>query len=244
MSESTRDPQIPAAGTAVPTEPALPADSAASAPASATAPDRKRPRTRTLLIAGGAVLGGLLLAGGGVAAGAAIADAFEDDDDDRAVVGATTSDDDRTGGSAGTAAPDMGTDSAAELSDLIAAAAEVADGDPVAIDAERDGSWDVEFRTSAGDETEVRVSPDGQATVISTDTADDDDKAPQGVLDPATVDALVAAALGETEGRITDLEVDDDATSPYDVTVLTDDARFIDLNLDADFAVLTADVDD
>jgi hypothetical protein len=240
MSESTRDPQIPAAGTAIPTEPVLPA--AASAPA--PTPDRKRTRTRTLLIVGGAVLGGLLLAGGGVAAGAAIADAFEDDDDDRAVVGATTSDDDRTGGSAGTAAPDMGTDSAAELSDLIAAAAEVAEGDPVAIDAERDGSWDVEFRTSAGDETEVRVGPDGQATVISTDAADDDDTAPQGVLDTATVDALVAAALGETEGRITDLEVDDDATSPYDVTVLTEDARLIDLNLDADFAVLTADIDD
>lgn len=238
MSESTRDPQ------SIPTEPALPADTAASAPA--LTPGRKRPRTRTMLIAGGAVLGGLLLAGGGIAAGAAIADAVEDDDDDRAVVGATSSHDDRAGGPAGAeaAAADMGTDSAAELSDLIAAAAAVAEGDPVAIDAERDGSWDVEFRTGAGDETEVRVSPDGTATVISTDTSDDGDRSPQGVLDSATVDALVSAALGETEGRITDLEVDDDATSPYDVTVLTDDARFIDLNLDADFAVLTADVDD
>lgn len=233
MSESTRDPQ---------TTPTEPADTAASAPA--PAPGRKRPRPRTLLIAGGAVLGGLLLAGGGVAAGAAIADALEDDDDDRAVVGSTTSDDDRTAGSGGVAASDMGTDSAAEISDLIAAAAAVAEGDPVAIDAESDGSWDVEFRTSAGDETEVRVSPDGTATVISTDTSDEDDRAPQSVLDSATVDALVSAALAETEGRITDLEVDGDATSPYEVTVLTDDARYIDLNLDADFAVLTADVDD
>jgi len=45
----------------------------------------KRSRTRTRLIAGGAVLAALVLAGSGIAVGAAIADDFADDEQDDTV---------------------------------------------------------------------------------------------------------------------------------------------------------------
>lgn len=211
----------------------------ASAPATNDRPSRSR--TRTLLFAGGGVLAAALLAGGGIAVGAAIADEMDDDDDDRA--SSITDDDARDGASVtgGGASADIGTTSADELNDLIEAASAEAEGEPVGIEANRDGSWDVQFETSAGDETEVRVSADGSVAVVSTDAADANDSAPDSVLDAATVDALVAAALAEVDGKIVDLEIDDDPASPFDVSVLQADGVTVDIDLDADFAVLATD---
>ena len=252
MTDSTNIPAEPAENSPVAPAPATDA-SAAPAPHDPTPVDRPpRSRRRTLLLAGGAVVAAAVLAGGGIAIGAALAD--DDDDGDRTSMsraadesrdgGDTRGDDERSGDdSAQGAVADIGTASADELDGIIASAAAVAEGEPISLDAERDGSWDVRFETTAGDETGVRVTADGTATVTSTDAADPDDVAPQYVLDAATVDALVSAALAEVDGRIIDLEIDDDPASPFDVTVLTGEGRTVEGSLDAAMRVLSTDRD-
>lgn len=253
MSEFTQNPEPTAENTTAPLT---------NEPTTAAAP--KRSRTRTFLFAGGAVVAAAVLAGGGVAIGAAIAD--DDDDamssaslaanetgDDRTATDSSTDDDatddrDETADDSATStgsntAGATGTDSAAELSEIITVAASEADGNAVSIDAKRDGSWEVSFETEAGDETEVRVTADATASVISSEVADADDSAPRGALDAKTVAALVDAALAEAGGTITDLEIDDDPTSPYDVSVLTSDGQSIEIELDAQMVVLSVDRD-
>lgn len=208
-----------------------------SAPTPAPQPAPRR--GRTLLIAGGAALAAALLAGGGVAAGAALAD---DDRDDRDLVahrdiGARGDDGYRGVGV-------VGATSAAQLLDIIDAASVEADGVAVDIEILRGGQWDVQFETAAGDESEVRVEADGTTRVVSTDRADADDAAPSVQLDAATVEALVAAALNTAQGTITDLSVDDDPVSPYEVSVMTDDGRTIDIELGPDFTPVRTEVDD
>jgi uncharacterized membrane protein YkoI len=188
-------------------------------------------RSRTWLIAGGSVLAAVLLAGGGIAVGAAIADDMGDDDD-------RTTSDDGAASAVGQAA-EIGTESATELTDIIDVASASAEGDPVAIEAGRDGSWDVTFETSAGEETQVRVAANGATEVVSTDATSADDIAPQGVLDSDTIDALVTAAMAEVSGRITDIEIDDDAASPFDISVVQANGRTVDLDLDLDMKVLS-----
>ena len=247
MSETTHTPE--------------PTDHLASDPTTdvATSESPKRSRGRTLLLTGGAVVTAALLAGGGVAIGAAIADEGDDlddaslaaDGDDRRGDSDTGSADDDVSGAVaddatGTdddATAGVGSASAAELSEVVATAATIAEGDAVGIDAERDGGWEVSFETAAGDETEVRVAADGTPTVISTEAADADDEGPQGTLDAATVDALVASALAEIEGTVTDIDIDEDATSPYDISVLTRDGRSVDIEIDAQMTVLSVDRD-
>lgn len=175
------------------------------------------------------------------------------DDDDRA-------DDDRADDSADdqddvSAAPSGGPSSSAvdpatfgaasadELSDVIATAAAEATGDATSIDFKRDGHWDIEFTAADGSETDVRVDADGTASVFSTDT-ETDDSAPAGVLDTATIDALVTAAFAEHEGRIIEIDVDNDTASPYDLTVLRADGVTVELDFGPDFAVLATDLDD
>jgi uncharacterized membrane protein YkoI len=211
------------------------ADSSPVAP-SDRADGSRRSRTRTLLIAGGSVLAAAVLAGGGIAVGAAIADEMDDDDDrDSANV---ASDDDGTE-SASAPSADRGTDSAAELADIITAASASADGNAVGVEAGTDGTWDVQFETTAGDETEVRVTADGSTKVVSTEAADADESAALGVLDADTVDALVAAAMAEVEGRIVDIEIDDDTASPFDVSVVQANGRTVAVELDADLTVVS-----
>lgn len=208
----------------------------------------RRSRMRRPLLIGGIALGAVALVGGGVAIGAAIED--DDDDDDRAAASfsqtATTTDDGESTGTAAQRPAPTATTSADDLLDAIAAAAEQADGEPVSIDGTRDGGWKVDFETAAGDETEVTVASDGTATVTATEQADADDAdtAPAGSLDAATVRALLDAALAEADGEVNELSVDDDPTSPYDVTVLTGPGTSVDLELDADFAVVASDIDD
>jgi len=188
-------------------------------------------RSRTWLIAGGAVLAAALLAGGGIAVGAAIADEMDDDDD-------RTSSDDGVA-SAGDQSADTGAKSVTELTEIVDAASTSAEGAAVGLEAGRNGTWDVTFVTTAGDETEVRVAPDGTAQVMSTDATGADDVAPQGVLDADTIDALVTAALAEVSGRVTEIEIDDDTASPFDISVVQANGRTVDLDLDADMKVLS-----
>ncbi|MGW9586269.1 PepSY domain-containing protein [Microbacterium sp. NPDC055455] len=221
----------------------------------------KRRRTRGLLIAGGAVLTAAILAGGGIAIGSAIAD--EADDAGDAIASAVSDDgaDDATDdgsaddGSADDDASDdrasgdlsnLGTDSADDLVAMVEAASGAGEGEPVSIDLKRDGGAEVSLETENGTETEVRVDAAGETSVTSTEEADADDTAPQNVLDADAIAAIVDAALAEADGRIVEIEADDDSTSPWDVTVLTAGGEFIEIDLDAEFAVVAtgADSDD
>lgn len=221
----------------------------ATNPPATTTPTTGRPPTsgtRKLVVAGGSILAVLLLAGGGIAVGAAIADEADDERDGASASGVSEQDEDDSQDDAEDAASaaDHGTTSADELSEIVDAAASEVDGTAVGIDAGPDGSWDVELRAASGDETEVRVASDGTTKVISTEAADADDVAPQGALDAETIEELVAAALGEVDGEIVELEADEDTTSPYDVSVLTGDGRTVDVALDADMKVIATDTDD
>ncbi|MFE7846293.1 PepSY domain-containing protein [Microbacterium sp. NPDC057407] len=217
------------------------------------------PRRRTLVTAVVATVGAIALVGGGVAAGTAIADEVGDDDDRTSAQ--TQADDDGTAddsrdddgtddrGSDDTGTDDddssagdvRGTTSADELIGAIDAAAEASDGEATSIEAEAGGAWDVTFHAADGAETEVRVDGDGTASVVSEEGADD--SAPEGALDGATVDALVAAALADTDGTILELSLDDDSTAIYEVVLRDADGSVIELTLDADFAVVGFDVD-
>lgn len=256
MSETTNNPNQPdpiqpdaatrdlSASEAVSTTPAT------NAPATTTRTTGKPPTSgkRKLLVAGGSIFAALLLAGGGIAVGAAIADEADDGDHDGASaseVSEQDEDDSQDDDADDTAsAADHGTTSADELSEIVDAAASEADGTAVSIDAGPDGSWDVEFLAASGDETEVRVASDGTAKVISTEAAEAGDAAPEGGLDADTIAALVAAALGDVDGVIVELESDGDTTSPYDVSVLTGDGRTVDVALDTELKVIATDTDD
>jgi hypothetical protein len=216
-----------------------------ASPAPAPAAPKRR-RTRGLLIAGGAVLTAAVLAGGGIAVGSAIADEADDtttsvtDDGDEASSDGDDSSDDSASGDLS----NLGTDSADELVAMIDAASAAGEGEPVAIELERDGSAEVTLAGEDGAETEVRVDADGEASVISTEAAESDDSAPQNVLDPDAIAAIVDAALAEADGRIVEIEAGDDSTSPWDVKVLTAGGEFIGIDLDAEFAVVSTGADE
>lgn len=266
---STPDaPTVPVAPASdLPTQPHQPVaeQPAADAPPVPAAAPKKTGLTRGLLIGGG-IAAAVILVGGGIAVGAAIADEHDDDrapfsdgprDDDQDRGDRGQGQDDRPGADdgrgdgprddgpgAGGPVTGIGSDSADEIVAVADAARGAADGDVTSIDATRDGSWEVEVTGSTGTETEVRVTADGTATVVSSDDRDDDDTAPTHTLDEAAIRALVAAALDEADGLITDLDADDDASRPYDVRVVTDDRRSIDIDFSADFAVVGTDTDD
>lgn len=241
------------------TVPVAPLAADAGTPASAPAAPAKHGRKRALLIGGG-IAAALVLAGGGVAIGAAIGDDLGDDDDRPSVSDGPLDDADDNGGQPGGDRDDsddegqqdapqgggpvtgIGTDSADELVKIADAARGAAEGDVTAIDAKRDGTWEVQLTASNGSETEVRVDADLAASVISTEQ--DDDSAPTHTLDEAAIRALVDAALAEADGMITDLDSDNDEVSPYDASVLTSDRRSIDIDFSADFAVVGTDIDD
>ncbi len=185
-----------------------------------------------------------VLAGGGIAVGAAIAD--EADDTSTSVTDEGDDDSQDGGDSASGDVSNLGTDSADDLIAMTDAASSAADGEPVSIELERDGSAEVTLEAEDGAQTEVRVDAEGAASVVSTEDPGSDDAAPQNVLDADSIAAVVDAALAEADGRIVEIEADDDGTSPWDVTVLTAAGEFIEIDLDAEFAVVAtgADSDD
>lgn len=207
-------------------------DAAESTTTTTPAASPKRSRKRTVLLSGAGILTALVLAGGGVAVGAALADDERDDRDDvRESLSQTSGQTVR------------GAASADALIDIIESASALTDGVPTAVDAHRDGSWEVQFTTDSGDESEVRVGADGTATVVSTDVADADDSAPTARLDDATVRDLVAAALAAADGTIVHLDVDDNPSGTYEATVLAGNGIVTELSLDASFAVTHSDTD-
>ena len=226
----------------------------------AAAPTAPKPRRTRALLIGGGIAAAVILAGGGIAVGAAIGDDFGDDDDrssvsddarhddapaDRGDQPGDRDDDRGTGSNGGGAAvTGIGTASADELVAIADAARGAAEGDVTSIDAKRDGTWEVQLTAANGDETDVRVDADLGTSIVSTDPADGDDTGPALILDEATIRSLVAAALDEADGMITDLDVDSDDVSPYDASVLTTDNRSIDIDFDSAFAVVGTDIDD
>ncbi|MDD7960775.1 hypothetical protein [Microbacterium thalli] len=220
----------------------------ASSPAPTTTPDatpttgaKPRRRGRTALVAGAAVVAAALLAGGGVAVGAAIAD--DDDDDDRATSVVST-EGDRGAASVGALPEDLGAASADDLVRIVDAALAAAPGEVVAIDAERDGTWDVTVIGADRGEAEVTVTADGAATVRSTEATGTDAAGPQNVLDAATLRMLAEAALTQADGRIVSIDADDDARSPFEVSIATADRGVIEVALDTDGTVLATETDD
>lgn len=257
MSDNDRNPDhqptpgapVPAtsAETPAPRDDAAPATSnptTTSAPAApAAAPRRGR---RRALVAGGAVVAAALLVGGGAAIGAAVTD--DDDDDDREA--SLVSGDDRGDAAGertdagGASTQPYGAASVDELERVADAARGVADGSVVSIDADRDGTWDVQLVAADGAESEVQVAADGSATVRETEAAEPGDGAAGNVLDAATLRSMVEAALAEADGRIVDIDADDDARSPFDVSVLTADRGIVEVTLDVDGSVLRTETDD
>jgi uncharacterized membrane protein YkoI len=251
----------------VPVAPATASDATAQYPAAgqhpapaAPAADAPKPRRTRALLIGGGIAAAVILAGGGIAVGAAIGDEFGDDDDRPSVSDDARHDDapadrddqrgDRddageTGSNGGgTPVTGIGTASADELVAIADAARGAAEGDVTSIDAKRDGTWEVQLTAANGDETDVHVDADLGTRIVSTDPADGDDTGPALTLDEATIRSLVAAALDEADGMITDLDVDSDDVSPYDASVLTTDNRSIDIDFDSAFAVVGTDIDD
>lgn len=271
MSENNSTPETPdrTPAAATPTAPTQAYEPLADTPVEKPA---KR-RGRTALMAGGAALGVALLVGGGVAIGASMADDQDDDDrlggvisgqrsdgataqgsTDAAQTGGSATDDNADDDAADDAAPqtdgdatasgEFGATTADELGAIATAAQGVAEGQPTAIDANRDGSWDVTLRGADGSETEVLVGADGQAVVRETERADADDRAPERILDAQTLDTMVAAALGEVDGRIIDIDADDDNRSPFDISILTADRQIVEITLDGSGAVIGTEIDD
>lgn len=216
-----------------------------------------RPRRKRALLIGGGIAAAVVLAGGGVAVGAAIGDELGEDDDRPSMSDGPRHDDDhgddrddRPDGQREDASGDrgpvtgIGAESADELIDIADSARDAAEGEVTSIDAKRDGAWEVQLTSEAGEETEVRVDTEGSATVIGTEAAEGDDSAPTLVLDDEAIRALVEAALAEADGTVTDLGVDSDDISPYDASVLTSDSRSIDIDFTAEFAVIGSHTDD
>lgn len=65
---------------------------------------------------------------------------------------------------------------------------------------------------------------------------------PNGALDTDTIDRAIAAAVEATGGDVVDVELSDDATHRYEVTLLVDGVE-TEVELDGDFAVVEIDRD-
>lgn len=224
-----------------------------------------RPRGHRLWIAGGAFLAAVALVSGGVAIGAAIADDLEDDSPAFAVSGRAGDDcegrerqrygdsDDELDSACAYAEPSAllgggdsswGASSADDLIGTLDAALAVEAGAPVSIAFSNDGSATVTIETANGSEVYVRVAGNAKATVTGRDRAEGDDVASQFVLDARTIRSIVTVAVPQGQGRILEIDSDNEPLSPYAVTVMTDDRRIAEITLSAQFNVVETDIDD
>jgi len=177
------------------------------------------------------------------------------------------------GGATYVAAQDTGGDGSVTGDDVdrasAAALAETGNGTVSSVERD-DGGYEVEVRLADG--TEVDVDLDGEFAVVHTSTDDPDDESddesdnesdddPDDESDDESDDdsddgsdgdnvpvgdaerqRATDAALAETgEGTVTDVEIDDGG---YDVEVRLADGTEIDVDLDADFAVVQTEQDD
>ncbi|GAA3512615.1 hypothetical protein GCM10022234_04010 [Aeromicrobium panaciterrae] len=199
-------------------------------------------RKPTLWVGGGLAAAALLA--GGVGLGTAVADG---DDDDRPVATQPVNndaDDDSPvpvgGGST------YGATDASDIAGILASAAKASNGTPTSMEANRDGSWSVDFEASNRDETTVLVAADGSASIVRTDVADGDDAndpAPAGTLTAQTIADAVKAALREEQGTIIGIDLDDDPAEAYSVQVLTSNGSEPEIDLSTGFDVTKVDND-
>ena len=114
------------------------------------------------------------------------------------------------------------------------------------MEANRNGSWSVDFEAANGDETTVLVSADGSASVVRTEAADGDDandRAPAGKLDEQSIAAAVDAAFGKAQGAIVWIDLDDNPSEAYSVQVLTSNGTETEIDLSTGFDVTQVDAD-
>lgn len=202
-------------------------------------------RKPTLWVGGGLAAAALLA--GGIGLGAAVS-GDDDDDDERPIATQPVNNDSESDDVAqGPADPaTYGATDAAAVAGVLDAAVKKSNGTPTSMEANRNGSWSVDFEAANGDETTVLVDADGSASVVRTEAADGDDandRAPAGKLNDKSIAAAVEAALAETQGAIVGIDLDDNPNEAYTVQVLTSNNAETEIDLDTNFAVTKVDVD-
>lgn len=156
-------------------------------------------------------------------------------------------DDDSSEGQSGSQGGSSAAADAASLREAADAAVTAADAEGVVSIEVENGGYDIEVRLTDGSEPDVFVSTDGTTQVRTDDDTDDDDNEP--LLDLAKLSDLVAAALeaasaeAGTDGTIHSISTSDDASHVYEVDVRMPGGDDVDVELDADLAVVTVDVD-
>ncbi|WP_313356849.1 hypothetical protein [Microbacterium sp.] len=245
------DEKTPATSTA-------PADSTADAGADTKSPGRGRRRTRTILIGAGAAVALLAFGGGAYAIGAAVGD----DDDDRPGIHAPGSHDDdaRDGRSAPGRHDDDGDDDdrggegsaawapadAAALRSAAEAAIEHASAEGItSIEVER-GGYNIDAHLADGTEVDLFVTPEGVVRERGDDDANDDRDDP--VIDLARLGDILTAAqsaagdAGAAEAAFHALSTSGSG-AVYEVELRGGDRSEVEVDLDAELAVVRVDID-
>lgn len=202
-------------------------------------------RKPTMWVGGGLAAAALLA--GGIGLGAAVS-GDDDDDEDRPIATQPVSNDSDNDEVPQAPVEDAsyGAKDAASLSGVLDAAIKESKGTPTSMEANRNGSWSVDFEAANGDETTVLVAADGSASVVRTEAADGDDAndpAPAGKLNDKSIAAAVDAALAEAKGVIVGLDLDDNPNEAYSVQVLTGNNAETEIDLNTKFAITQVDVD-
>lgn len=135
---------------------------------------------------------------------------------------------------------------AASLKEAAEAAVAAADAEGVVSIEVENGGYEIEVRLADDTEPDVFVTTDGAATVRNDDDAD---TSPEPLLDLDKLSDLIAAALeaasaeAGTDGTIHSVSTSDDSTHLYEVDVRMPDGSDVDVDLDADLAVVSSGVD-
>ena len=181
----------------------------------------------------------------GVVVGAAVAD-DDDDDNDRPAASQPVNDDSEAGVPASSTDATYGATDAAAISAILTSALNESNGTPTSMEAHRNGTWSVDFEAANGDESTVLVAADGSASVVRTEAADGDDAndaAPAGKLNERSITEAVRAALGEADGVIVGIDLDDKPAEAYSVKLLTGSGAETEIDLSAAFDVTKVEVD-
>lgn len=209
-----------------------------------------RSRRRVLAITAGAFAGAVALTGGVYVAGSGLATATaatssETHSPTQVDTGASAESKLERGASprgGDRSVATLGAESAHELSQAIALAAGV-NGLARGIEAHGPGSWLVTVDGGASREKEVLVHADGSVDVLEIEVRDSDDRQPAGSLDPASLASVVRAALAVRDGRVIEVELDDELDRPFDVKIQGKTGHIYSLELTGDFRVVDIDVD-
>lgn len=122
-----------------------------------------------------------------------------------------------------------------------AALADVGGGSVVGAESD-DGGFEVEIRREDGTTVDVTLDRDFEVLRREVDGPDDDDDADEQVTADERERASAAALAATGGGAVNDVERDDDGS--YEVEVITDDGREIDVRLDAELTVVGTPTED